>query len=83
MGRASGRAANYPGAVEEVLGLDREQTTCPRVLAQYGNMSSPTVLFILISSRTRGSTAALRGDRFRTRPRSEALLIGVIGRFRY
>jgi predicted naringenin-chalcone synthase len=36
------------GAVEEVLGLDREQTSASRqVLRDYGNMSSPTVLFIL------------------------------------
>jgi predicted naringenin-chalcone synthase len=36
------------GAVEEALGLGREQAAASRaVFAEYGNMSSPTVLFIL------------------------------------
>jgi predicted naringenin-chalcone synthase len=36
------------GAVEESLGLGREQAAASRaVFAEYGNMSSPTVLFIL------------------------------------
>jgi predicted naringenin-chalcone synthase len=36
------------GAVEEALGLTREQTAVALdVLAEFGNMSSPTVLFIL------------------------------------
>ena len=36
------------GAVEESLGLRPEQTAAARaVFADYGNMSSPTVLFIL------------------------------------
>jgi prepilin-type processing-associated H-X9-DG protein len=41
-------------AVEEALGLSREQTnTGLEVLADDGNMSSPTVLFILDRLRTR------------------------------
>jgi predicted naringenin-chalcone synthase len=35
-------------AVEDALGLDREATAVAReVFAEYGNMSSPTVLFII------------------------------------
>jgi predicted naringenin-chalcone synthase len=41
-------------AVEEALGLTREQTsTGLEILAEYGNMSSPTVLFIIDRLRTR------------------------------
>jgi predicted naringenin-chalcone synthase len=36
------------GAIEKALGLPREATVASReILAEYGNMSSPTVLFIL------------------------------------
>jgi predicted naringenin-chalcone synthase len=43
-------------AVEEALGLDREATAISReVLAACGNMSSPTVLFILDRLRSRGA----------------------------
>jgi predicted naringenin-chalcone synthase len=42
------------GAVEEALGLDSEQTAVPReIFAAYGNMSSPTVLFIVERFRQR------------------------------
>jgi predicted naringenin-chalcone synthase len=42
-------------AVEEALGLNHEATAVSReVLAAYGNMSSPTVLFILERLRQRG-----------------------------
>jgi alkylresorcinol/alkylpyrone synthase len=45
------------GAVEESLALKREATTASReVLARYGNMSSPTVLFIF--DRLRGKEAS-------------------------
>jgi prepilin-type processing-associated H-X9-DG protein len=41
-------------AVEEALGLTREQTsTGLEILAEYGNMSSPTVLFIIDRLRMR------------------------------
>jgi alpha-pyrone synthase len=44
------------GAVEEALGLCREQTaTALEVMTEYGNMSSPTVLFILDRLRTEGA----------------------------
>ena len=43
-------------AVEEALGLGRERTAVAReVFAEYGNMSSPTVLFILDRLRARGA----------------------------
>jgi predicted naringenin-chalcone synthase len=43
-------------AVEEALGLGREGATASReVFAEYGNMSSPTVLFILERLRARGA----------------------------
>jgi predicted naringenin-chalcone synthase len=43
-------------AVEEALGLGREGATASReVFAEYGNMSSPTVLFILERLRSRGA----------------------------
>ena len=43
-------------AVEESVGLTREQMEPSRaVLAQYGNMSSPTVLFIAEELRQRGA----------------------------
>jgi predicted naringenin-chalcone synthase len=55
-----GSWAVHPGgpriltAVEESLGLDREALGVSReVLAEYGNMSSPTVLFILDRLRER------------------------------
>jgi alpha-pyrone synthase len=55
-----GSWAIHPGgpriltAVEEALGLSREQTkTGLEVLGEYGNMSSPTVLFILERLRDR------------------------------
>ena len=57
---AIGSWAIHPGgprilaAVEESLGLDENATVISReVLAQFGNMSSPTVLFILDRMRTR------------------------------
>lgn len=43
-------------AVEEALGLRREQTAIAlEVLAEFGNMSSPTVLFILERLRNQGA----------------------------
>jgi predicted naringenin-chalcone synthase len=55
-----GSWAVHPGgprileAVEESLHLDRTATAAAReILAQYGNMSSPTVLFILQRLRSR------------------------------
>jgi predicted naringenin-chalcone synthase len=43
-------------AVEEALGLGREQAAASRaVFAKYGNMSSPTVLFILDHLRSQGA----------------------------
>ena len=43
-------------AVEEALGLSREQAAASRaVFAQHGNMSSPTVLFIVDHLRSRGA----------------------------
>jgi predicted naringenin-chalcone synthase len=43
-------------AVEEALALDREAAAASRaVLADYGNMSSPTVLFILERLQARGA----------------------------
>src|SRR5205807_7164992 len=43
-------------AVEEALGLDCEATADSRaVLAECGNMSSPTVLFVLDRLRRRGA----------------------------
>jgi predicted naringenin-chalcone synthase len=43
-------------AVEETLGLTREQTAAARqVFAEHGNMSSPTVLFILDRLRREGA----------------------------
>jgi predicted naringenin-chalcone synthase len=43
-------------AVEQALGLDRAATSESRdVLASCGNMSSPTILFILDRMRRRGS----------------------------
>jgi predicted naringenin-chalcone synthase len=43
-------------AVEEALGLSREQAAASRaVFAKYGNMSSPTVLFILDHLRAQGA----------------------------
>ena len=43
-------------AVEEALGLTGEQAAASRgVFADYGNMSSPTVLFILERLRSRGA----------------------------
>jgi len=42
------------GAVEEALALERSETEVAReVLAQHGNMSSPTILFILKEMRAR------------------------------
>jgi predicted naringenin-chalcone synthase len=56
-----GSWAVHPGgpkildAVEEALGLSREATRAAReVFAEHGNMSSPTVLFILDRLRARG-----------------------------
>jgi predicted naringenin-chalcone synthase len=43
-------------AVEEALGLGRERAAASRaVFAEYGNMSSPTVLFILERLRSEGA----------------------------
>jgi predicted naringenin-chalcone synthase len=43
------------GVVEETLGLSRAQTSASRaVLAEFGNMSSPTILFILDRLRRSG-----------------------------
>jgi predicted naringenin-chalcone synthase len=43
-------------AVEEALSLPREATTVSReILSDYGNMSSPTMLFILDRLRRNGS----------------------------
>jgi predicted naringenin-chalcone synthase len=43
-------------AVEEALGLDKEDTAAAReVLSSCGNMSSPTILFILECLRSRGA----------------------------
>jgi predicted naringenin-chalcone synthase len=57
-----GSWAIHPGgpriveAAGEVLGLSRDATQVSRdVLAKYGNMSSPTVLFILDELRSRGA----------------------------
>ncbi len=57
-----GSWAIHPGgprilnAVAETLGLDRQATEVSReVLTQHGNMSSPTVLFILDRLRRRGA----------------------------
>ena len=45
---ANQRFAKILSAVEETLGLSAEQTAASRaVLAGYGNMSSPTILFII------------------------------------
>lgn len=63
-----GRFICHPGgakvlqAFEEVLGLEAGAFDCERaVLAQYGNMSAPTVLFVLDHVRRAGltQTAAL------------------------
>jgi predicted naringenin-chalcone synthase len=64
-GVASGGVASWaihPGgprilsAVEEALGLRREESAASRaVFAEYGNMSSPTVLFILERLRSLGA----------------------------
>jgi len=59
-----GSWAIHPGgprilnSVEEALGLDRQQTSMSReILRNYGNLSSPTVLFII--DRLRKQNAAL------------------------
>jgi len=46
------------GAVERAVGLNREDTAGARaVLAECGNMSSPTILFILDRMRAAGAPA--------------------------
>ena len=60
MGHSSGRSADSWLAVEERLGLlDRRNSRKPRRARQHGNMSSPTVLFILqrLREQMRGGPA--------------------------
>jgi alkylresorcinol/alkylpyrone synthase len=59
-----GRFICHPGgakviaALESALALDQGSLDCEReVLAEYGNMSSPTVLFVLEQARARGLPA--------------------------
>jgi alkylresorcinol/alkylpyrone synthase len=50
--------AKVVSALESALALDQGSLDCEReVLADYGNMSSPTVLFVLEQARARGLPA--------------------------
>jgi alkylresorcinol/alkylpyrone synthase len=50
--------AKVVSALESALALDQGSLDCERgVLAEYGNMSSPTVLFVLEQARARGLPA--------------------------
>jgi alpha-pyrone synthase len=63
-------------AVEEALGLSRVATAASRaVFAEYGNMSSPTVLFILQRLRERGAPRPCVALGFGPGLNAEAMLV--------
>lgn len=63
-------------AVEGALGLNREASAVPRkVLAEYGNMSSATILFILQQMRREGASLPLVALAFGPGLVVEALLV--------
>jgi predicted naringenin-chalcone synthase len=63
-------------AVEEALGLERVASTVPRgVLAEHGNMSSATILFILQQMRREGASLPLVALAFGPGLVVEALLV--------